>query len=138
MPCYYPLHGWRARRPEKSGRYRVVFNPSQGMRDLPITVPCGQCIGCRLERSRQWAVRCVHEAQLHERNCFITLTFDDEHLPSGGSLDVTVCQKFYKRLRKNLVRCVIYTQASTVLRPVVLIITLVYSVWILTTKSYGR
>lgn len=38
-------------------------------------LPCGRCIGCRLERSRQWASRCVHESQLHPANCFITLTF---------------------------------------------------------------
>ncbi|WNK13400.1 MAG: replication initiator protein [Microvirus sp.] len=36
---------------------------------------CGQCIGCRKEYARQWALRCTHEAQLHEKNCFLTLTY---------------------------------------------------------------
>lgn len=68
---------------------------------MPVEVPCGQCIGCRLERSRQWAIRCVHEAQLHSENCFITLTYNNDHLPADGSLDVTHWQKFMKRLRKK-------------------------------------
>lgn len=68
---------------------------------MPVEVGCGQCIGCRLERSRQWAVRCMHEAQMHEDNCFITLTFDNEHIPQNGSLDVSIFQRFMKRLRKE-------------------------------------
>lgn len=69
--------------------------------DDRLSLPCGQCIGCRLERSRQWAIRCVHEASLYERNCFITLTFAPEHLPKSGSLDKRDFQLFMKRLRKR-------------------------------------
>lgn len=54
---------------------------------MPVTVPCGQCIGCRLERARQWAVRCVHEASLHEHNCFLTLTYSPEHLPKSINME---------------------------------------------------
>ncbi len=68
---------------------------------MPLEVPCGQCIGCRLERSRQWAIRCVHEASLHENKCFITLTFNNENLDSSGSLVKSDFQKFMKRLRKK-------------------------------------
>lgn len=67
---------------------------------MPVTVPCGQCIGCRLERSRMWAVRMAHEASMHKHNCFITLTYNDQHLPADRSLDVRVFQLFMKRLRK--------------------------------------
>lgn len=62
-------------------------------------LPCGQCIGCRLERSRQWAIRCVHHAQCYEHNAFITLTYDPEHLETR-SLDHRDWQLFMKRLRK--------------------------------------
>ena len=55
-----------------------------------MQVACGQCIGCRLDKSRDWAVRSIHEAQTQEENgnenCFITLTYDDQHLPRNGSL----------------------------------------------------
>jgi len=44
----------------------------------------------------------MHEAQLHEKNCFITLTYDNTHLPSDGSLHYEDFQLFIKRLRKKL------------------------------------
>lgn len=62
---------------------------------------CGQCRGCRLEKSRQWAVRCLHEASLHEDNCYLTLTLDDAHLTSM-SLDYSLFQGFMRRLRKEV------------------------------------
>ncbi len=65
-----------------------------------IQVPCGRCTGCRLERSRQWAIRCSHEASLNEDNCFITLTYNDEAIPPYGTLKKADFQKFIKRLRK--------------------------------------
>lgn len=65
-----------------------------------VLVPCGNCLGCDLERSRQWAVRCMHEASLHLDNCFLTLTYDDEHVPPAGSLDRRAFPLFMKRLRK--------------------------------------
>lgn len=46
----------------------------------------------------------MHEASLHEENAFITLTYDDEHLPVGGSLDREAVPLFFKRLRKHA-RC---------------------------------
>lgn len=67
-------------------------------------MPCGKCIGCRLEYSRQWAIRCVHEASLWEDNCFLTLTYSDENLPENGSLSKgqgSDFQLFMKRLRKK-------------------------------------
>lgn len=44
-------------------------------------------------------LRCVHESQLHKDNCFLTLTYDDEHLPYGGTLVPRDCVLFLKRLR---------------------------------------
>lgn len=100
MACYHPLHGYRGKTRGASGKRPVVFSVKDGFVDLPVIVPCGQCDGCRLERSRQWAMRCVHEASLYEENCFITLTLSDKFLPADGSLDKTMFQKFMKRLRK--------------------------------------
>lgn len=100
MPCYNPLTGWYSRFKNDSGKRSLTFKSREGFSDLQVKVPCGQCIGCRLERSRQWAIRCVHEASLYENNCFITLTFDDKHLEPSGSLVKADFQKFMKRLRK--------------------------------------
>lgn len=62
-------------------------------------LPCGKCLECRLDYGRQWAVRCIHEAQMHPKNCFITLTYSDEHLP-GPKLVYRDFQLFMKKLRK--------------------------------------
>jgi len=102
MPCFRPISGFRSRsKNDKSGKYPLVFSKNRGYSDLEVRVNCGRCIGCRLEHSRQWAVRCMHEAQLHNDNCFITLTYDGDNLPSDGSLNVRHFQLFMKRLRKH-------------------------------------
>lgn len=85
-----------------SGKRKVVFNTSEGFSDLPVSVPCGQCVECRLKRSREWALRCVAEASLHLENCFITLTYSNEHLPEYGGLDRQAFPLFMKRLRKAI------------------------------------
>lgn len=107
MPCFNPLRGWKSSVVNESGKRSLVFKESQApesLRDFPIDVPCGQCIGCRLERSRQWALRCLNEASLYDNNCFITLTYDEDHLPKDGSLHKEHFQKFMKRLRKMFPR----------------------------------
>ena len=106
MPCYHPLKGWPIGTTAKgktkykitpyavnhverttSGSYESVdvdFLTSRGVsaiRDY-VEIPCGQCIGCRLDRSRAWADRCLLEASQYPHNCFLTLTYDDEHLPT--------------------------------------------------------
>lgn len=101
MPCHYPVRASRIG--DSLGRPEgISFAPTKGMNVLAdLKVPCGQCTGCKTERARQWAIRCMHEAQLHETNCFITLTYDDEHLPDNGDLDYREFQLFMKRLRKH-------------------------------------
>lgn len=96
MPCYHPLTAYQAATGD------VVFYESK-RHDIirTLTLPCGQCVGCRLERSRQWAVRCLHEASLYSHNCFISLTYSDEHLPADKSLNYADFQKFMKRFRKE-------------------------------------
>jgi len=101
MPCYHPLKGYRSKTVNPSGKRSIVFNAREGYQDLPIDVPCGQCIGCRLERSRQWAIRCVHEASLSETNCFLTLTYSEDNLPKDGSLKLEDFQNFMKALRNQ-------------------------------------
>lgn len=101
MPCYHPLSAWYGDR-LPSGKRAITFTkPAAGVYErAQLELPCGQCIGCRLERSRQWAMRCVHEASLHRHNCFITLTYDERNNP--GTLILRDYQLFMKRLRKHL------------------------------------
>jgi len=84
-----------------NGNRFITFSHRNGYQDLPVFLPCGKCIGCRLEYSRWWALRCVNESQLYEENSFITLTYNNEHLPSDHGLHKDELQKFMKRLRKK-------------------------------------
>lgn len=95
MSCNYPITAYRC---EDGG---IVFEERKGAVVRELQLPCGRCEACRLERARQWAVRCTHEASLHEKNCFITLTYNDEHLPPFANLKYKDFQKFMKRLRKR-------------------------------------
>ena len=74
-----------------------------------LDLPCGQCAGCRLEKSRQWGIRIACEAaywwEFHRlSSIFITLTYDEKHLPTDGSLVKEHLQHFVKRLRERLSR----------------------------------
>lgn len=73
-------------------------------------IRCGHCVGCRLDKSREWANRCLLELQQHDSAYFVTLTYDDEHVPTvhtpRGDLAHTLCKRdfqlFMKRLRKRI------------------------------------
>lgn len=106
MTCRFPLAA--ARRVGSSDKPLVY---GAGERPEPLApgwealdLPCGQCRSCRLEYSRRWAVRLMHEAAYWEEvhgiyPFFLTLTYDDEHLPMYGSLVKHHIQDFLKNLR---------------------------------------
>lgn len=98
MPCFSPIQGYRSKVPTVNGKFAFTIKAADS-NGTKLDIPCGQCIGCRLERSRQWAVRISQEASLYEANCFITLTYSNEKLPLGGSLVVRDFQLFMKKLR---------------------------------------
>lgn len=141
MPCYHPLKAFEVGKTETGKKkmkvvpydvemvYQMVpggswycSSPGANVRFVRgafnivrqcVTVPCGQCIGCRLERSRQWANRCLLELQYHDSAYFLTLTYNDDHVPVSyyGQADTGECQPsltlrkrdfqlFMKRLRK--------------------------------------
>lgn len=102
--CYEPLTAYRAKRLNENGKRPVVFNRNSGFTDMELQIPCGKCLACQLKRARTWAIRCMHEAQLHQDNIFITLTYSPENLPPGKTLVKSDFQKFMKRLRKKFPR----------------------------------
>lgn len=111
MVCYHPLAAIKLAQTNGKVNIDIIGSvESQKISDLTkwrfsenyIELPCGQCIGCRLERSRNWAVRCVHEASLYKDNCFLTLTYDNAHLPKDNSLVKKHLQDFWKRLRFSI------------------------------------
>lgn len=84
MPCFHPVNV-----------------PKKGYVDLRVEVACGRCIGCRIDRARDWQIRLIHESTLHHSSVFATLTYDDTHLPANNSLVERDMQLFLKRLRKS-------------------------------------
>lgn len=128
MPCYHPLKGWLtdAVNPDTLRPRYVITSyeaelppwPLRPGQPVPkfVQIPCGQCAGCRIDRSREWANRCLMELQDHpdQPGYFITLTYDDLHVlrswyasPETGeayqslTLSRRDFQLWLKRLRKN-------------------------------------
>lgn len=78
-------------------------NPFMGKAYGPrVAFPCGQCMPCLINRARIWMSRIVLETMCHKASCFVTLTYDPDHLPSDGSLRPKDVQDFFKRLRRRL------------------------------------
>lgn len=117
MACVKPLKAYRG----PNGK--ITFKMKEGWHDLPsVNVACRRCISCRLAKSKEWALRAMHEAQMHERNCFITLTYNDSNLPKDMGLDVKHWQLFAKRLREKcgpfrFIHCGEYGSEENTLRP---------------------
>lgn len=97
---------WRIQSPRSYAKYEREFTH----------IPCGKCLECKINDSKEWAQRSVCEAAMHHNNWFITLTYDDEHIPSPiptfsrHSLEFGLWspllyedfQSFVKRLRERL------------------------------------
>lgn len=93
MPCYYPLSGYR----DQLGSISLRRSAEAERVDLP----CGGCLGCRMNRSLEWALRCKLELLEHrEPSSFVTLTYADEHLPP--TLQKLHLSAFVKRLRARV------------------------------------
>lgn len=89
-----------ALRPPNGGR--LIFNPTS-TRELDyerVQVACGHCTACYLQRAAEWATRITHEQQLHDRSCFLTLTYNDEANPI--TLQERDWTLFAKRLREKM------------------------------------
>lgn len=93
MPCYYPITAFQA---HSGGPLSFVQRNDYNT----LTIPCGQCSGCRLKKSRDWAIRCVHEKQMHKRSCFCTFTYSPENLPPHNTLVYRDFQLLMMRIRK--------------------------------------
>ncbi len=78
------------------------FSPFPNAKHRLVLIKCSKCIGCRLKHASDWSLRCQHELRSHKRSCFLTLTYDNEHLPKDRSLCIKHFQNFMKRLRKHI------------------------------------
>ena len=100
MTCYGPVTAYYSNQVNDNGKRSLVFDKRKSHSGIALKLPCGRCIGCRLDHSKMWAMRCIHEKRLHKQSSFLTLTYNDENLPAGGTLLSRDLQLFMKRLRK--------------------------------------
>lgn len=79
----------------------IVARPKDGA-PHGATVSCGKCLECLQQKSYEWAFRICDECRKYERNAFVTLTYDDEHLPADKSVSRREVQLFMKRFRQSV------------------------------------
>ena len=127
MPCYHPIYAVRIGTKEngKAEMKMLGYTPDDREtyvewhnhrypRSALVPLPCGQCIGCRIDYSRQWANRCLLELKYHDSAWFCTFTYDDDHVPrtyypdpeTGEAIPALTLQKrdfqlLMKRIRKK-------------------------------------
>jgi hypothetical protein len=89
--CLFP---WSASIDPDGGRPKL---DSEGS----LKLPCGKCAECLSLRASEWAIRAKHETSLHMNNCFLTLSYDDDHKESNFVLKRPF-QLFMKKLRKSI------------------------------------
>lgn len=104
MACAGPLTAYRSKELSPNGKRGIVFKRDLSLTGIPFELPCGKCFLCRLEYSRQWAVRLMHEKRMHEDSSFVTLTYDDRSIMDDGSLVKSDLVGFCKRLHNRLLR----------------------------------
>lgn len=102
MACYHPVKAYKLlNEVTENGKAVIEFDLKNVGNEAheKLVLPCGNCLGCRENRSQHWALRCVHEASLYENNCFLTLTFNPASLNERSSLIKSDFQNFMKRFR---------------------------------------
>lgn len=119
MSCYHPMIGIPTGELTATGKKKLLIKQIKDSRAVEkeikenpnaILIPCGKCVGCRLDYSKRWADRMCLELETAKKGIFVTLTYDNEHMPrindnitgeEVGTLDKRDLQLFLKRLRKH-------------------------------------
>lgn len=108
MSCYYPRlavnYGLQS-----NGKNRIRFLPRRvdfNINDFRskfggslFLLPCGRCLGCKVDKARDWSTRCVLESSYYPFSSFITLTYNDQHLPSDGKVHREDINQFIDKLK---------------------------------------
>ena len=130
MSCYHPLTAFQLGINSETGKKRLavvkgdpdIYEHSGKIYTEKLKLPCGQCVGCRLDYAREWANRIMLEKQYYpDEECFfLTLTYNDEHLPLAYDCDPDTgelhgcvtsplnpddLRRFWMRLRKRFSDC---------------------------------
>lgn len=121
MTCYHPIKAFIVEDNDGDKKYHFASNDTDRIVykgqaiSKHILLPCGKCIGCQCDKSRDWANRIMLELMYHEKACFLTLTYNEDYIPHNEYNDYAAgevklsntlrkeqLQKFFKRLRKHI------------------------------------
>lgn len=125
--CTRPLKFWRSDKPDENGvcngfitdysvdtvkydefvKHGIPCHPSYELHDTlshreSIDVPCGKCLECHADKARLWTFRLLAENEFHKYAYFITITYDDNHLPSDRLVHKEDIQEFIKSYRRTV------------------------------------
>ncbi len=109
MACINPKKAWwsKHRHPE-TGNLTPVFRPDHSHELYgSFLLPCGKCQPCLAKKVQAKCIQCVHEMHSVKHSCFLTLTYDDDHLvinnrSLSGTLVKEHLKQFHKSLRKRI------------------------------------
>ena len=111
MKCLFPLSGLRSKKiNDATGNRPVVLSlaPKDGFVDQKLSLPCNKCLHCRINRTREFAIRSHHESLVgpsgpisQDNNHFVLLTYNDKNLPKHGALQASDVKKFLDRIRAD-------------------------------------
>ena len=119
MTCFKPKKAWKLKfstldtSPQTFEKQKKITfkRPSNLDNYQELEIPCGTCLGCKLDNANAWATRIMLETFDHKENSFITLTYDNEHLNINNNHMTLVkkdIQDFIKRLRFHLNKKISY------------------------------
>lgn len=115
MTCFHPITAYKSRAADLTlapQQYyktkKILFRPIENREKIEI--PCGHCLGCRLDHASMWATRITMEAKQWKKCCFVTLTYNNETKEDGSPKNLPIkngkmtlkkkdLQDFLKRLR---------------------------------------
>lgn len=110
MSCYYPVLALRMFT-DSEGKQHIKFLPKRADYNIKylrkrygddlLLLPCGHCLACKFDKSKDWATRCYCESLYHQKSCFLTLTYDDKHLPKNQEKNKVLLKEFIKKLRNR-------------------------------------
>lgn len=93
--CKYPFIR------DTTGDIRWMSRATQEQRKDATPFPCGKCLPCRINKARTWTHRILLEQMEHTESTFLTLTYNEEHLPKGNTLKPKDLTNYLKRLRNK-------------------------------------
>nr|QJB20262.1 MAG: replication initiator protein [Microvirus sp.] len=107
MSCTAPMTLYKVDPALNDGKAGLTKNAKKALlllgQPIFLTVACGKCADCRLQRSYEWSLRIMHENSMHSADgSFVTLTYSDAYVPADYGLHYRDFQLFMHRLRKAI------------------------------------